>query len=345
MNFTAANGSFATPFPTFVKDCESIHPTAKNLAFAIVLTVICVFTFVGNACVILTVACHRSLHSVSYVLLVSLALADLFVSMFSMPWRIHATIHNTLWCLDLPTCAFWIWTDSFACCASITNLSAVGIERFVAIKAPLRYNTIMNKKTGSIMVAFVWSYALIWASLGNLNWSNPDQEVFDIKISCAKRDTIYYTVVAVFAFYVPLAVVIVSYTYLTRVAIIHVTALQEFMTPQRRPRGCSFQSERTIRLIKEIKATKMMVIVVGVFFISWFPFFVMVLKNLWSPAPTDPLLAELTSVVFVFILPNLNSALNPIIYMTFTRELRYAFYGFFKKIRQQKRNENSSFTS
>jgi hypothetical protein len=76
----------------------------------------------------------------------------------------------------------------------------------------------------------------------------------------------------------------------------------------------------------------MMAVVVGAFFICWFPFFVLLLKNLWSPAPVDPLLAEFTRVLFVVILPNLNSALNPWIYMTFTRELRKSFLQMVRKI-------------
>ena len=139
----------------------------------IILCVICLVTFLGNAGVIMTVTCHHSLHSATYVLLVSLAAADILVSMFSMPWRIHQTLRNGRWCLDLSTCAFWIWIDSFACCASITNLAAVGVERFLAIKAPLRYNSLMDRNTGLKIVGFVWLYAFVWASLGNINWSNP----------------------------------------------------------------------------------------------------------------------------------------------------------------------------
>lgn len=344
MNNTILNSSLSNVMLSThnAERCTTLQPTSKNLIFAIVLTLICIVTFLGNACVILTVTFHRSLHSVNYVLLVSLALSDLFVSMFSMPWRIHQLIHNGFWCLDLPTCAFWIWTDSFACCASITNLAAVGVERFIAIKAPLRYNSLMTQKTGLKMVVFVWSYALVWASLGNLNWSKPGENVFSITNQCVKIDPIYYTVVAVFAFYVPLAVVVVSYSYLTRVALIHASALQELVSPhfRERTRGCSFQSERTQRLVREVRATKMMAVVVGVFLVSWFPFFVLVLKNLWSPSPIHPILAEFTGVLFVFILPNLNSALNPFIYMAFTRELRQAFWSsLFKKLRQRKQSE------
>ena len=306
--------------------CE-VHPTAKNLALAVLLSLICSINFLGNAGIILTVSTYRNLHSVTYFLLVSLALADILVSMFSMPFRIHQTLRNGHWCLNLSACAFWIWTDSFACCASITNLAAVSVERFLAIKAPLRYKSLLDQKTGLKLLGFIWLYALIWASLGNLNWSNPHLDVFNTNRGCGKYDPLYYTVVASFAFFLPLAVVIVAYTYLTRVALFHARALQNLVSPEySRMRGSFVQSDRTLRLIREIKATKMMAVVVGAFFICWFPFFVVLLKNLWSPAlPVHPILAEFTRVLVVVILPNLNSALNPLIYMAFTRELRKAF--------------------
>lgn len=323
-------GEFNTTFNTSLEyndvRCE-VHPTVKNLALAVLLSLICTMTFVGNSGIILTVATYRSLHSVTHFLLVSLALADIMVSMFSMPFRIHQTLRNGQWCLDLSACAFWIWTDSFACCASITNLAAVGVERFLAIKAPLRYRSLMDQRTGLRMMGFIWLYALIWASLGNLNWTNPHLDVFNTNHGCGKYDPLYYSVVATLAFFLPLTVVIVAYTYLTRVAVFHARALQNLVSPEysRMRGGSSVQSDRTLRLIREIKATKMMAVVVGVFFICWFPFFVVLLKNLWSPSPVNPVLAEFTRVLVVVILPNLNSALNPLIYMTFTRELRKAF--------------------
>ena len=120
---------------------------------------------------------------------------------------------------------------------------------------------------------------------------------------------------------------IVAYSYLTRVALFHARALQNLVSPEfHRARGTtSVQRDRTLRLIREVKATKMMAVVVGVFFVCWFPFFVLVLKHLWSPSPVHPILAGFSSILFVAILPNLNSALNPLIYMAFTRELRHAF--------------------
>ncbi|EDO48779.1 predicted protein, partial [Nematostella vectensis] len=289
----------------------------------VVLSIICAVAFFGNAAVLVTVACYRCLHSATYILLVSLATADLLVSVFSMPWRIHQTVRNNHWCLGMELCAFWIWIDSFACCASITNLAAVGVERFVAIKSPLRYHSLMNNGNGFRIVCFVWLYSIIWASLGNLNWSNPGNAVFKTTRICGKNDPIYYTVVAIFAFYMPLLIVILTYSYLTHIARVHARALQNLVSPEPgRPRSSTLTRDRIATFKREIKATKMMAGVVGAFFICWFPFFVLVLKSLWSPSVIHPVIAEFNSVLFVTILPNLNSALNPFIYIAFTRELR-----------------------
>lgn len=323
----------------------SLTPSSQNTAIAIVLVILCTGILLGNLTVALTVFLHRRLHSVTIVMVVSLATADLFVSMFSLPWRIHFTLHDERWCLGKEICGFWIWTDSFACCASICNLAAIGIERFIAIKFSLRYPEFVNKRTGTIMIVVVWLYAAIVSSLGLFNWTHPNLPAFmsSIQYGCYKNDRDYYTFVAVFAFFLPQTIVIFTYAYLTKVALLHQRALVNSVMPSTQ-NGDSLstavrRNHRTSRLFKELKATKMMVVVVGAFTVSWLPFFVLLLLSLWSKEYvqkySNPLYhreGRILRIVFVAILPNVNSFCNPLIYIAFTRELRLAIVRVIYKI-------------
>lgn len=284
-------------------------------------------------------------------MVVSLATADLFVSMFSLPWRIHYTLHDETWCLGKEVCGLWIWTDSFACCASICNLAAIGIERFIAIKYPLRYPDLVTKTTGAVMISAVWIYALIISSLGLLNWTQPTQPAFmsSVQNGCYKNDRDYYTFVAALAVFLPQTIVILTYAYLTHIALSHRRALMNSVVPTAhdgRSLSVTFKRDhRASRFFKELKATKMMVVVVGAFTVSWLPFFVLVLLSLWSEAyiakysnPVYYKESRILRIVFVTILPNVNSFCNPLIYIAFTRELRHAIVTIIQKMLPCTRN-------
>ena len=295
-----------------------ISPTAKNIAIAVLLIAICVVTFCGNLAVCLTVYANRTLHTTTNILIVSLALADLLVSLFSMPFRIDFMLHNEYWCNNMKACSLWIWIDMVACSSSVGSLAAVSIERFVAVKCPLRYPVLMSQRTGLAMIIVVWSYSAIWASLGHYNWTLNRAETFAAFRGCGKNDRLYYTIVAAFAFFLPLGIVIAAYCYLTKVAF---HQRRRTMANSVRPAESTDAPHKAIRrgsILQELKAAKMMACVVGVFCISWVPFFVLLFLSLWQGFESTPAVAE----IFVTILPNLNSSLNPFLYMAFTRELR-----------------------
>ena len=61
----------------------------------LVLSLFSLFTIFGNMLVILSVAKERSLQGLTNYLIVSLALADLFVALFCMPFGIYVLVSKT----------------------------------------------------------------------------------------------------------------------------------------------------------------------------------------------------------------------------------------------------------
>lgn len=298
-----------------------LPPSLKHLATSFILIAICIVTFCGNMAVCVAVYVQSALRTTTNYLIVSLAFADMLVSLLSMPFRIHFTLRNNYWCLSSNVCALWIWVDLVACSSSIGSLATVSIDRFVAVKFPLRYPVLMTKRTGLKMICLVWTYSAICASLGNYNWTFNTFETFT---QCYKNDRVYYTVVASLAFFLPLGIVVGAYSYLTKVAF---QQRRKTLTNTVRPGGSvepSYRSFRRSRVLHELKAAKMMACVVGIFCASWVPFFILILLNFWHSQEMKSRLIIPPAVrdILVIILPNLNSALNPFLYMAFTRELR-----------------------
>ena len=309
-------------------------PTQRDFIFqAAFLVVIMVVTLLGNVMVCLAVFLFERLRTITNYFIVSLAVSDLLVALISLPFRIDQTTHNAVWCLGIEACVSWILTDLMSSSASICNLAMISVDRYIAIVHPFRYHTVMTAKVGSIMIASVWIYCGLLTGLSLINWTHFGEQHFfaDRMYQCRKTDPVYYTIVASVGFYVPLLIVIVMYAFIFRVAVNQaraVAALQMNANGRRGRRG-------SINLVKEVKAAKTLAIVVGAFVLCWFPFFILLLVSLWNLSLLSPPTLTIDEVkgiryTFVYVLPAINSTLNPIIYAMFNRDFRKAFGKLFR---------------
>ena len=299
---------------------------------AVFLAVILVVTLFGNFMVCLAVVLFRRLRNLTNYFVVSLAVSDMLVALVSLPLRIDQTVHNMTWCLGLEACAMWIATDLLCSSASILNLTVISVDRYIAIVHPFRYHGLMTSRVGTALIAFAWGYSLLWMGLSFMNWTDYGApQYLTANPQCGKWDPIYYTVVTCTNFYVPLLVVIVMYGFVFRVAMNQARAVAAMQTSSKGRRG----RRTSINLVREVKAAKTLAIVVGAFVVCWFPFFTLNLISLYNL----PLLQAMDKKValgvrytFVYVLPAINSTLNPIIYAMFNREFRSAFAKLFGRI-------------
>lgn len=82
------------------------------------LGLIDVTTLVGNFIVVMAVFSTKSLHTVTNMLIVSLAVADMLVAVFVLPLSIYMVIYGE-WIFGYLTCDLWMGTDVLLCTASI----------------------------------------------------------------------------------------------------------------------------------------------------------------------------------------------------------------------------------
>ena len=296
------------------------------------LVLIMLATIFGNVLVITAVYLYHRLRRMTNFFIISLAISDLFVALIHLPLRIHQSVHNNNWCFDkapgvVTTCAYWIVMDTVFSSASICNLVVISIDRFLAITKPFQYQRRMTKKVGFSLIAFVWVYAMLWGTLSLIDWTagpknNPHISVkksLSHERTCGKNDKIYYTVAMAVAFFLPLLIVIVTYSCVFRVAFIQAKAVAS-LDPTKGKR----------HILRELKATKTIAVVIGVFIVCWLPFFILIVISLWCAPCFDPFitnraLSYAIRITFIFVLPVMNSSLNPLIYTLFNKEFRSAF--------------------
>lgn len=64
-------------------------------------------------------------------------------------------IFGDLWC------SIWLAVDVWMCTASILNLCAISLDRYVAVTRPVTYPSIMSTKRAKLLVAGVWVLSFV----------------------------------------------------------------------------------------------------------------------------------------------------------------------------------------
>ncbi|XP_032326943.1 alpha-1A adrenergic receptor isoform X6 [Camelus ferus] len=272
-------------------------PPPVNISKAILLGVILgsliIFGVLGNILVILSVACHRHLHSVTHYYIVNLAVADLLLTSTVLPFSAIFEILG-YWAFGRVFCNIWAAVDVLCCTASILGLCIISIDRYIGVSYPLRYPTIVTQKRGLMALLCVWALSLV-ISVGPLfGWRQPAPE--DETICQITEEPGYVLFSALGSFYVPLAIILVMYCRVYVVAKRESRGLKSGLKTDKSdseqvtlrihrknaPAGGSGVSSAknkthfSVRLLKfsrEKKAAKTLGIVVGCFVLCWLPFF------------------------------------------------------------------------
>ncbi|XP_020917446.1 alpha-1A adrenergic receptor-like [Exaiptasia diaphana] len=308
--------------------------TVENIANGLFLIFIALVTVAGNSSICFAILWNNSLHRFTNYIVVSFAISDLMVGIFSLPFRIHQTLHNTAWCLGENACIFWVWVDLFCRTAAFANLALIALDRFIATKYPHTYHRKITTWSGCCCLVIVWLDALIVSTSSLTNWTLPDALVFGHNnLGCSKTpDAYFYTFSAVVGFFLPLCIIGLSYSYVLKVAVSNWKAKSKAaVNPIPPPIVDGNRTSDRIALVREIKAAQTLAIVIGSFLVCWLPVFVIVLVLYWCSTCFKGV-NKPVNIIFVYILPNITSALNPIIFFIFSRKLREAFLKFCNSI-------------
>merc|ERR1712096_463729 len=88
--------------------------------------------------------------------IVSLAIADIMVGLLVMPLAVYVEIMRGDWFLGDILCDAWVAVDVMSCSASILNLTAISVDRFIAVTQPIRYAKHKNSKRGHVIIGLAW---------------------------------------------------------------------------------------------------------------------------------------------------------------------------------------------
>ena len=136
--------------------------TYKHLVALVCMDIITALpTILLNALVIFAVATRRRLRNNSTILLASLAGADLLTGLVVLPFAFALDLRRLLG-FDLFCSLEKAFTvTATVTCASISHLVMISVDRYIAIKYPLRYQEIVTETRILISIVLAWGFTLL----------------------------------------------------------------------------------------------------------------------------------------------------------------------------------------
>ena len=274
--------------------------TALQIGFCVALMFI---ILTGNSFVVLAYFSNFSLRTGTYTFLISLAISDLLVGCVSLPLYMYISLKHIQ---RGPLNTFFLSFDIFSALASIFHLTAVSLERWLAISRPFVHET-LSAKHYSLAISGVWMTALAIAAIrpamDQSSSSNPHK---------------IYTPFLLLVGYVGPGILISFVNYsifkVARGLIANLPTIQSV--------------EENIKLRKNINKQRRtaltLTFVTALFLVSWLSFFVMSTISVFC---TQCVSIQNIGAFLIFAkwLQYCNSSMNPLVYAFRDTEMRKTF--------------------
>ncbi|XP_035729278.1 5-hydroxytryptamine receptor 2A-like isoform X2 [Vespa mandarinia] len=315
--------------------------------FLFVSVIIVIAGGLGNTLVCLAVVLDKRLHNLTNYFLLSLAIADLLVSLFVMPM---GAIPGFLgyWPLGIVWCNIYVTCDVLACSASIMHMCFISVGRYVGIRNPLRTRRTYTKRLVVLKITTVWLLAMLMSSFITVLGLIDPKNIMPETTTCAINNRIFFIFGSLIAFYIPTIVMVLSYVLTVqllrkRARFIAETSNDDLSlgkligkfvstktssTERENTRSLKLLSGKTNGKIlaanaiaSKQKASKVLGLVFFTFLICWAPFFA--LNIIFAICPNCFVPRHITDT-FLW-LGYASSTINPIIYTIFNKTFRATF--------------------
>eukprot|EP00795_Rhopilema_esculentum_P016551 gene16551-7975_t len=273
------------------------------------LILLAVLAIIGNFILMAIIIFVRKLHSKTHIFIVDLTVSDILVAVTVMPIDIDRLIRRKF-LHDVVTCEFVSVMFFMSLPAAALSLSLLTLERYITLRYPLTHLKILTRYriVGALVVK--WVYVIIVASLPAMGWVYRPTTVDK---NCNLYFTIQYAVFMVTAnFILPLIIILAANIEIFRIA--NSAALKMRKSTRRNEK----RRASLITIGGNVKAAKRIMLLVGLFLISWVPYITntivcMVLRTCHSPL----------ALCIVLTLNFSSTAMNPILYGLLNKDVRH----------------------
>ncbi len=135
------------------------------MIFAVVLAFIALATILGNTFCLLVL--RKNIEGISEtvsIFMKSLTIADLLTGIFAITPSIGPAVMD-IWPYSYSFCIVSAFVQTILNISSVLSLTAVNVERYIAIEFPLHYTTVATANKARVVVISIWTIAVGWACL------------------------------------------------------------------------------------------------------------------------------------------------------------------------------------
>ena len=257
-----------------------------------------ILAITGNGFIIFLVGSKRHLRTKTNAFVVSLAVADFSVGLSAVPSLFVCNMAH--WCDSPHAWLSWVhvtrWLFSYA---SVMNLCSLVLDRYVAIVKPLTYLTFMTRRHVVQIISLSWAVPVVFHILPAIS----------IAFSMYIFFIIFLWVVMVLFEFLPCVMLIFCFASMLRVIWKHDRAARTFAKQLSFNHGVVFKAH-------ERSAVKMMATVISLFLLCYA---VHLRCSFLSVLNVQKLCNDISYKIPMLVL---NSAVNPIAYAFFKRDIK-----------------------
>ncbi|XP_034942993.1 gonadotropin-releasing hormone receptor [Chelonus insularis] len=300
-------------------------PSLTHRAFikAIVLGVMAALSLVANATTIWSITKNRRKHqsySAIYTLIFHLSIADLLVTIFCIAGEALWS-YTVAWIWGNVTCKIFKFLQMFSLYLSTFVLVLIGVDRFVAVRYPMKSLNTSERCTKLVLITWIVSGLLSIPQLIIFHVARgPFVEEFSQCVTHgfyteAWQEQLYTTLSLILMFILPLTVLIVTYVS----TIITISRSEKsFKLQLTNHKNISQESgdtnRRKLMHRAKSKSLRISIVIVAAFVLWWTPYYTMMIIFMFLN-PDERLSEELQNGIFFFGMSN--SLVNPLIYGAF----------------------------
>ncbi|XP_059060355.1 RYamide receptor-like isoform X2 [Achroia grisella] len=301
---------------------------------------ISVLAVVGNFLVMWVVATSRRMQSVTNCYIANLALADIVIGLFAVPFQFQAALLQR-WLLPHFMCPFCPFVQALSVNVSVFTLTAIAVDRHRAIITPLSAHT--SKRIAKVIIVFIWLLALSLAAPMAMSWEvimeneqDPVSNIIYKKPFCAPSEfgshslAIYRLLLYIFQYVIPLCVITFAYAHM---------AMK--LWGARAP-GNALETRDANHMKNKKKVIKMLVLVVALFALCWLPLQSYMLLQSFFPSINEYRYINVLFFCFDWLAMS-NSCYNPFIYAIYNEKFKKEFKQRFTFGKKPSRFANDSY--
>ena len=288
-------------------------PGLEGIIIPVISSLIVFFGCIGNIIVIIVVIRNRDhFRNTTNLFILNLSIADLLFLVFCVPF--HAIIYTIPWPFGTFMCKFVHLVQYSSMVASILTLVAMAADRYLALAFSLE-----TKHLRTPLIAFITS-CVIW--LVALAIALPQPIVYNVHLvdlfgpscyddwSMVGHRKIYFLVLFILGYVLPSLTILLLSILIIR---------QLWLTKQ--PEGPRMKES----INRKRKVTRLIIVVVIVFCLSWLPNHVIWIWTNFYPDSINKTYTFFYIRLFAHALSYGNSAVNPIIYAFLSANFRRGF--------------------